>query len=72
MPAYALAQDKAFSGLYGGVEVGRQNIIGGSLIDDIDVLTQDTRTVLGFQGGLRYQFDMGFLIGIEGSIGLMD
>ncbi len=72
LPAYTFAQDKAFSGLYGGVELGRQNIIGGSLIDDVDVLTQDTRTVFAFQGGLRYQFDLGLVIGIEGSLGFLD
>ncbi len=72
MTGKTYAQNKAFSGIYGGFEVGRQNIIGGSFVDNIDFLTQDNRTVTGIQVGARYQFDIGFLIGIEGSIGLMD
>jgi hypothetical protein len=67
-----LAQEKVFSGPYALAEVGRQNIVGGSLVDNIDVLSQDTRTVFGLQVGLRYQFDLGFLLGMEVGIGSMD
>ncbi len=66
------AQEKVFSGFYGGVEVGRQNIIGGSLVNNIDVLSQDTRTVFSLQIGLRFQFDIGVVVGAEGSLGFMD
>jgi len=66
------AQDKAFSGPYAGGEVGRQNIIGGSLIDNIDFLSHDTRRVFALQAGARYQFDFGLVVGIEGSVGRMD
>jgi len=72
LPAPARTQHKAFSGLYAGVEVGRQNLIGGSLVDNVDFLTQDTRRVIALQGGVRYQFDVGFVIGVEGSVGFMD
>ncbi len=67
-----ITQEKVFSGFYGGVEVGRQNIIGGSLVNNIDVLSQDTRTVFSLQIGLRFQFDIGIVVGAEGSLGFMD
>ena len=71
-PAAAPAQEEAFIGFYGGVEAGRQNIVGGSLVDGVDVLTQDTRTVLGVHGGWRYQFGFGLVIGAEASLGRTD
>jgi Outer membrane protein beta-barrel domain len=71
-PENISAQEKAFSGFYGGVEIGRQNIIGGSLVNNIDMLSQDTRTVFSLQIGFRYQFDIGIVVGAEGSLGFMD
>lgn len=72
IPACVFAQDKMFSGLYAGVEVGRNEIIGGSRVDNVDFLSQDSRAVVGFQGGWRHQFGMGLVVGVEGSLGLMD
>lgn len=65
-------QEKAFNGFYGGAEVGRQKIIGGSLVSGIDVLAEGNRAVLSVSGGFRYQFGVGFVIGAEGSFGITD
>ena len=76
----AMAQDEAtdehapkiFDGFYAGVDIGRQNVIGGSLVNGIDVLAQDSRTVVSFFGGFRKQFAGGFVLGAEGGYGVMD
>lgn len=70
--ARAQSQDKAFHGLYLGVDVGRQNLIGGSLVEGVDTLQQDTRTVLTFYGGLRGQLGSGFVLGGELGYGRLD
>jgi hypothetical protein len=71
-PFRAEAQDNVFSGFYVGAETGSQNIIGGALVDVIDYLAQESRAVIGALGGLRYQFDAGIVIGVEGSYGWVD
>ena len=48
--------DKLFDGFYAGVEMGSQNIFGGSLIDGKDILVQKSGFVIDFYGGFRKQF----------------
>lgn len=71
-PTYTQAQSKAFSGVYGIFEMSQQNIIGGSFVNNIDFLAQDNRTITSFHVGARYQFNFGFVIGAEGSVGLLN
>ena len=66
------AQDRAFHGAYLGVEAAREDLIGGSLVDGVDVLAQDDRGVLSVVGGARYQASWGLVIGAEGTVGATD
>ena len=66
------AQDRAFHGVYLGVEAALEDLIGGSLVDGIDVLAQDDRRVVSVMGGARYQASWGLVIGAEGTIGVTD
>lgn len=68
-PTSATAQ--TFSGLYGGLDAGRQHIIAGALVDDIDTLADDVRLVTSVFGGLRRQFG-GVVVGAELGVGRMD
>ena len=62
-----------FDGLYLGVSVGYQNIFGGSFVNGVDILAQDTRRVLDIPIGYRKQFIKGrYLVGIEYSFGFTD
>lgn len=65
------AQSRGFAGLYFGVDAGPQQVIGGSLVDGVDTLQEDTRVVVTFFGGLRGQF-RGFVIGGELGYGRTD
>lgn len=67
--ASAFAQD--FSGPYVGLEASRQHLIGGSLVDGIDTLQDDSRLVVSVFGGLRVQ-TRGFVVGGELGRGLTD
>ena len=58
----ALAQ--TFSGPYIGVDVSRQHYIGGSVVNGIDVLQEDSRIVASLFGGIRWQ-TRGFVLGGE-------
>lgn len=69
--ATAGAQSPAFSGLYFGVDAGPQHVIGGSLVDGVDTLQEDSRVVATLFGGLRAQFS-GFVIGGELGYGRTD
>ncbi|MGE0863153.1 MAG: hypothetical protein AB7P34_04555 [Vicinamibacterales bacterium] len=60
-----------FSGLYVGADAGRQHIIGGSLVDDVDTLQEDSRIVASVFGGVRGQF-RGFVLGAELGFGRTD
>lgn len=60
-----------FSGLYVGAEAGRQHVIGGSLVDEVDTLQEDSRVVATVFGGLRAQFQ-GFVLGAELGFGRTD
>ena len=62
-----------FSGVYFGGNLGSQNLFGGAFINEIDVLTQDRRTVVALSGGVRGQFfDDRLLAGAEVQYGLTD
>ncbi|MGE0811837.1 MAG: hypothetical protein AB7O28_25405 [Vicinamibacterales bacterium] len=52
-PAHAAAQPSLFAGPYVSVEAGRQHVIGGSLVDGVDTLQEDSRGVVSLSGGLR-------------------
>lgn len=65
------APERQFNGFYAGVEVGRQNIIGGSLVGGIDTLQQDSRTVLSFPLGWRTQAGR-VVFGVEFAYGRAD
>jgi hypothetical protein len=67
----ALAQARAFSGPYVGAEAGAQQVIGGSLVNGVDTLQEDSRLVMSAFGGLRGQFG-GFVVGGELGIGRTD
>jgi hypothetical protein len=58
----ALAQE--FSGPYVGVDASWQHLIGGSLVDGVDTLQEDSRLIISALGGLRLQA-RGFVIGGE-------
>lgn len=59
-----LADAQEFSGPYVGVEAGMQHYIGGSLVNGVDTLQQDSRLVMSLVGGFRIQA-RGFVVGGE-------
>lgn len=61
----------AFTGLYVGADAGRQHVIGGSLVDNVDTLQEDSRVVAAVFGGVRGQFQ-GFVLGAELGFGRTD
>lgn len=61
-----------FDGVYVGFTVGMQNIIGGALVNGVDVIAQERRPTIDFFVGWRTTFDNGFVIGAEAGIGLED
>jgi hypothetical protein len=66
--ADAVAQprdEKAFTGVYAGVEAGTVNVIAGALVDGVDTLAQDTRGAVSFVIGGRYQFANRLVLGVE-------
>jgi hypothetical protein len=63
------AQTRPFHGIYLGAEVGREDLIGGSYVDGVDFLTQETRGVLSLVAGARYQTAGGLVVGLEGTVG---
>ncbi len=65
------ASAQTFSGPYAGVEFGRQHIIGGSLVNGVDTLQEDSRLVTSFFGGFRVEVKR-FVVGGDAGIGLMD
>jgi len=70
-PVCGQASDRAFHGVYAGIEVGRQHVIGGSLVDQVDTLQEDSRVVASVFGGVRGQF-RGFVLGAELGFGRTD
>ncbi len=71
VPARGQSGNKTFSRLYVGVEAGRQHVIGGSLVDGVDTLQDDSRTVVTVFGGLRGQIG-GLVLGAELGLGRTD
>ncbi len=62
-----------FDGLYFGITGGSQNIFGGALIDNLDLLGQKSGLVVEFLSGYRKQFkNSRFLLGAEAHFGLTD
>ncbi len=66
------AIENIFDGFSVGADIGLQNIFSGAFIDNLDVLTQDSRVVLEFTAGWRKQFDNRLQIGVEGKFGFFD
>ncbi|MEZ5893658.1 MAG: hypothetical protein R3C58_11035 [Parvularculaceae bacterium] len=60
-----------FDGLYVAADVGRQDMVGGALIDGVDVLAERRRLAATVSAGYRKQFG-GFVIGVEGGYGYAD
>ena len=71
MSPSAAAQESptSFSGPYLGLELAQQNMIAGALVGGVDMLAQSSRTVTLLNGGYRYQFSSGLVLGAEGGIG---
>ncbi len=61
----------SFNGLYLGADAGRQHVIGGSLVDSVDTLQDDSRVVASVFGGVRGQV-RGFVVGAELGFGRTD
>jgi len=62
-----------FDGLYLGANAGSQNLFGGSFVDGVDVLAQESRFVAELFTGFRKQFLKGRLMaGAEVQIGITD
>lgn len=62
-----------FDGIYLGVAAGSQNIFGGSFVDGVDILAQDSRFVLDWAAGFRKQFFRDrILAGVEFQVGFTD
>ena len=76
-PVLSLAQrgvgGRHFDGLYLGANAGSQNLFGGSFVDGVDVLAQESRFVAEVFPGFRKQFLKGRLVaGAEVQIGFTD
>ncbi|MCB0519721.1 MAG: hypothetical protein H6577_02390 [Lewinellaceae bacterium] len=66
-------EDRHFDGLYLGANAGSQNLFGGSFVDGVDVLAQESRFVAELFTGFRKQFLKGrMLAGAEVQIGFTD
>jgi len=63
---------KHFAGPFLDFGANQEHVIGGSLIDGIDVLSEGIRTVFSAGVGYRYQFDMGLIVGASISKGWLD
>jgi hypothetical protein len=69
----AQTQQKNFDGLYLTLQAGSQNVFGGSWVNDMDILAQESRFVVDMGAGFRKQFlKERFLLGIEFVYGFMD
>lgn len=70
-PATVSAQPSAFSGPYIAVDAGRQHVIGGSLVDGVDTLQEDTRGVVSLSGGVRFALGP-VVVGGDVGVGRLD
>jgi hypothetical protein len=67
------APQRRFDGFYLGANAGSQNLFGGSFVDGVDVLAQDSRFVAELFTGFRKQFLKGRLVaGAELQFGFTD
>ncbi|MEZ4956918.1 MAG: hypothetical protein R2825_25395 [Saprospiraceae bacterium] len=65
--------NKYFDGFYLGANAGSQNLFGGSFVDGVDVLAQESRFVAEVLIGFRKQFLKGrMLAGAELQLGFTD
>lgn len=67
----AEAQVRPFSGAYVAIDIGRQHVIGGSLVGGVDTLQDAARLVASASGGLRRRV-RGLVIGGELGMGATD
>jgi hypothetical protein len=63
--------NRAYTGPYAGIEVGRQHVIAGSLVDEVDTVQDGSRAVATVFGGLRGQVGR-VVVGGELGLGRMD
>lgn len=71
LQAQEASDDKKFDGIYLSSSVGIQNIFGGALIDELDLLAQKSGFVLETSLGYRRQFAKErMLVGVELQFGL--
>lgn len=63
---------RTFNGFYAGVEIGAQNVFSGAFLDGVDVLAQDSRTVMELSLGWRKELDNRLVFGVEIRFGLLD
>lgn len=64
---------KYFDGPYLGVDIGTQNVFGGSFVNDMDILAQESKVVTELSLGYRAQFLKDRLVaGLEFSVGFLD
>ena len=65
------AEGKSFDGVYLALDIGRQDMVGGALINGVDMLAQRQRFAGNFGVGYRKQFGR-FVLGAEGGFGVVD
>jgi hypothetical protein len=71
--AQGVRANNSFDGFYLGVNGGFQNLFGGSFVDGVDVLAQESRFVLEFPIGFRKQFfKKRMVVGPEFQFGFTD
>jgi hypothetical protein len=66
------AQADPFGGFYVGLAIASQNVWAGSLIDGVDVLTEDRRTVAEVSLGWRGRVFGDWFLGFEVQAGFLD
>jgi hypothetical protein len=68
-----LGTAKYFDGPYLGVNIGTQNVFGGSFVNEMDILAQQSKVVTEFTLGYRTQLVKNRLVaGIAFSMGFLD
>jgi len=64
---------KHFDGPYLGVDIGIQNVFGGSFVNDMDILAQDYKLVTELAVGYRAQLlEKRLVTGLEFSVGFLN
>ncbi|MBK7872785.1 MAG: hypothetical protein IPJ74_19965 [Saprospiraceae bacterium] len=68
-----IINNRFFDGFYLGANVGSQNLFGGSFVDGVDILAQESRFVAELFTGFRKQFLKNrLLVGAEFQFGFTD